>query len=112
MKIQYCWRCDAEVPMLDEAEYAELWEAYEACLRDVESYRERRNAALREAPLAELYRPVHEVYERITGVVGIDPRHMLTHRLAAFGPPCAHCGRPLRTPTATLCASCGRPRAA
>jgi hypothetical protein len=112
MKIQYCWRCDADVPLLDETEYAELWEVYEACLRNVQSYRERRNAALREAPLAEFYGPVREAYARITGVVGIDPRHMLTHRIAAFGPPCAHCGRPLRTPKATFCASCGRPRPA
>lgn len=97
--------------MLDEVEYAELWAVYEACLRTVQSAREGGSVMRRDTPATELYRPVQEAYARMTGVVGFEPRHMLTHRLAAFGPPCAHCGRPLRTPTATSCASCGRPRA-
>lgn len=95
--------------MLDEVEYAELWAVYEACLGAVQRSRDGDDAMLRDTPLTELYRPVRDAYARMTGVVGLEPRHMLTHRLAAFGPPCPRCGRPLRTPTAASCASCGRP---
>ena len=112
MKIQYCWRCNADVPMLDEAEYEKVHAGYEKCARAVTDYRERHNAALKETPLAELWRPVQELYARITGAVGLDPEHILKHRLSSLGPACANCGRPLRTPEARKCASCGHSRAA
>ncbi len=97
--------------MLDEVEYAELWAVYEACRRAMYRAREGGHATPRDAPVTGLYRPVQDAYARMTGVVGVEPQHMLTHRLAAFGPPCTYCGRPLRTPTATSCVACGRPRA-
>jgi hypothetical protein len=112
MKVQYCWRCSADVPMLDEVEYAEVRAIYDTCYRAAKSYRTRRNAPLDKTPLAELYKPVQQAYGRITGVVGFDPHHILKHRIADFGPPCANCGRPLRTPDAQMCASCGAPGAA
>jgi hypothetical protein len=112
MKIQYCWRCDAEVPMLDESEYEQVRAAYESCLRSVKNYREQHNAALKDTPLAELWRPVQRLYAQLTDVVGLDPEHILKHRISALGPPCVKCGRPLRTPQAKKCASCGHSRAA
>jgi hypothetical protein len=111
MKIQYCWRCDADVPMLDETEYAEVRAVYDSCRRAAKSYRSRRAASLDQTALAELYRPVQQAYARITGAVEA-PDHLLKHRLAAYGPACQRCGRPLRTPKARQCAACGEPRAA
>jgi rRNA maturation endonuclease Nob1 len=55
---------------------------------------------------------VQKVYARLTGVVGFDPEHILKHRISALGPPCVKCGKPLRTPEARKCASCGHSRAA
>ena len=61
--------------MLDESEYEQVRAAYESCLRSVKNYREQHEAPLKDTPLAELWRPVQQVYARLTGVVGLDPEH-------------------------------------
>lgn len=39
MRVQYCWRCAADVPMMDEREF-EAWQAvFERCMRSAKSYR-------------------------------------------------------------------------
>jgi len=96
--------------MLDEEEFTEIRAVYNSCVRAVQEYRVERDASLQATPLPELFRPVQQAYARLTGLIGLDAQHVLKHRIAAFGPPCGHCGRPLRTPQAKLCASCGQPR--
>ena len=97
--------------MLDEAEFEVVREAHTRGIEAVKDYRQRNGAALSETPIADLHQPVQEAYERLTGATGFDADHILKHRLSIYGPPCATCGRPLRTPQAKLCAACGARRA-
>jgi hypothetical protein len=93
MKTVWCWRCKADVVMLDEDEYARVIGA-------------RRTS---ERSLLDQLRPVLLEYERITGVRETDPNAVYHHRLAGYGPPCARCGKPLRTPRAKVCGACMEP---
>jgi hypothetical protein len=56
-----------------------------------------------------LYGPLSREYERITGVPMQYGREYLHHRLALYGPPCAKCGKPLRSRRAKLCGACMAP---
>ena len=117
MKLLYCWRCKAVVPMLEEQEFARLEDVYRSAVRGAKSYRARRNARLKDTPVARLHRPVQLLYRRLSEAAGFEAPivaadHVLRHRLAAYGPPCTKCGLPLRTPDAKICAACGAKRAA
>ena len=112
MQMMYCWRCDEVVPMLDEAEFAQISETNAACVEAVQRYRREHEAPLAEVPLDEFYRPVREKYEEMTGASGYSSNQILKHRLSLYGPPCRNCGKPLRTPRAKMCAACGERRAA
>jgi hypothetical protein len=93
MKLLWCWRCKAEMPMLDDDEY-----------RQVMSFRPTTVGTLQtrfKSMLAE--------YERITGFRETNPNAVFHHRLSDYGPPCRHCGKPLRTPQARVCGSCMKP---
>ena len=56
---------------------------------------------------AAIFGPALKEYERITGFVETNPNALHHHRISLYGPECRGCGRPLRTPKATRCASCG-----
>lgn len=107
MELRYCWRCRADVPMLDETEFAAVEQVHRDCTANVKAYREEHRTALEDAPRADLMRPVLDTYRELTGVTADDADHVLKHRLALIGPPCVACGRPLRTPRAAVCAACG-----
>ena len=95
--------------MLDEHEYARLRALHEAILRAGKSAEpEPRDDWSRY--VAELWKPVVDEYERMTGLRVTNAGIAMHHRLAAFGPPCRVCGKPLRTPRAAVCAACGSAR--
>ena len=56
-----------------------------------------------------MFGPLLREYERITGFHETNPNAIYHHVLSMYGPPCAHCGKPLSTPTANLCEFCGMP---
>jgi hypothetical protein len=91
----WCWRCKTEMPMLDEDEY-----------REVMSFRVPVPGANN---LKAKFAPMLTAYLRITGSQETNPNAVFHHRLSQFGPPCQHCGKPLRTPQARLCGSCMKP---
>jgi hypothetical protein len=49
-------------------------------------------------------------YRALTGFFETNLDALWHHRLSLFGPPCARCGKPLRTPVAKHCAACGADR--
>jgi len=111
MKMLWCWRCKAVVPMLDDAEWERLNPLLSQGLRDVKAYREAHGARLEDTPRAQFFQPALEEHERITGIRASDFDALMHHRLSRLGPPCRMCGRRLRTPKAKLCGACMTPRA-
>lgn len=109
MRPLWCWRCKCEVPMLDEAEFAEISRLYSGGIRATKEFRERWGVPLKDALTEERFQPVRDAYERLTGMKESNENAIMHHRLALYGPPCKHCGKPLRTPKAKLCASCMHP---
>jgi plasmid stabilization system protein ParE len=95
--------------MLDEEEFVEIARLYRQSTIAAKQYRERWAAALKDTPLDELYRPVRDRYERLTGRRESNHDAVMHHRLSLYGPPCQQCHKPLRTPKAKLCASCMTP---
>lgn len=109
MKLLWCWRCKCEVPMLNEAEYAEAALLYRGGIRATKEFRERWGVPLNDASIDERFRPVRDAYERLTGIKESNENAIMHHRLSLYGPPCKYCHKPLRTPKAKLCASCMHP---
>lgn len=114
----WCWRCRQTVPMLESHEWAVIEKAREAGAH----YATVLEHARANLPLGHTFTPLrphagasqqrmaplllgHELF------TGGRPRplEMLHHRIDLYGPPCSTCGKPLRTPIARRCASCGHP---
>ena len=62
--------------------------------------------------LKERFAQISREYARLTGYADCHPSVVMHHRLSLFGPPCAACSKPLRTPQAAHCAACGVSRSA
>ena len=105
-----------ELPMLEAGEWAVLMEAHRAgehAMAVIDRERERRGLA----PLPPLpaetgvierrLRHLTAGYELFTGMVETNPNAVWHHVVDQYGPPCEDCGKPLRTPWARFCASCG-----
>ena len=97
--------------MLDEQDYAEIATLYRTGAASVKRYREATGASLKSTPMKELFSPMMSRYEALTGFKETNPNSVMHHRLSLYGPPCHHCGKPLRTPKARICGSCMAPRA-
>lgn len=108
MKILWCWRCKMELPMLDEDEFAVINGLYSEAFTRTKEFREKHRLRLDECPMEELFRPVREAYQQITGVFESNHLAIMHHRISLYGEPCKNCGKPLRTPRAAFCAACGK----
>src|ERR1035441_141180 len=106
MKTLWCWRCRQDMPMLDEQEYAEACSLYREFTMGVKKFRQQWNVPLASVDIDERFRPVREWYEQLTGV-SCRENAIMHHRLSHLGNPCRVCGKPLRSPRAKLCVSCG-----
>ncbi len=107
MKKMYCWRCQDEMPMLDEDEFALISKLYSKGMRATKNFRQQHDLSLGECSIEERFRPVREEYERITGWKDMHHNAIIHHRLSDFGALCPVCGKPFRTPKAQFCAECG-----
>jgi hypothetical protein len=108
-KLLYCWRCKMDVPMLDEAEWAEVFPSLESIKR----YGHENRPSAAELTAYKDYAwgsGAVDRYRRMTGFRADDAGVIRYHRIANLGPPCSACGKLLRTPRAKLCAECGAPR--
>jgi len=92
--------------MLDEEEFAVVSRLYSKAIRGTKEFRERGGVSLQSIPTEELFRPVREEYERLTGMKSCHEDAIMHHRISLYGPPCGHCQKPLRTPKARLCGNC------
>lgn len=105
----YCWRCDMVLPMLDEEEWAELAPLLVDPIKRIKSYREMHGVGLKDAH-DHAFDETLAFYNALTGFAETNVNALWHHRISLYGPPCTHCGKPLRTPRAKLCAACGRDR--
>jgi hypothetical protein len=85
-----------EVPMLDEKEYAIAKELYSRGMCNVKA-----------KARIERFKFLLDYYNGLSEFGETEPNAILHHRIAQFGPACENCGKPYRTPKATLCAACG-----
>jgi len=106
MQWMWCWRCKAEMPMLDEDEFAIISPLYSTAIEGTKRFREEFRTTLAETPIEEIFQPVREAYARLTGMENCHHDAIRHHRIRLYGPPCQFCHKPLRTPKATLCGSC------
>ncbi len=110
MKVLWCWRCKMEVPMLDEAEYVEIYKIYGECFNSVKMPNRVNCASLasEENRVADRFKPVCDAYEKITGFKETNHNAIMHHRISLYGEACKNCGKPLRTPRVAFCAACGK----
>ncbi len=98
MKVLWCWRCQMEIPMLDEEEFAEAYRLYHNMFGPGKG------------KIEERAQPLLDFYEKLTGFEETNANAIMHHRISLYGPPCENCGKPYRTPKASFCAACGNKR--
>ena len=96
-----------EMPMLSEEEWAVMEPLLQSAISDLQKYREQHEASLQEAFKNGLGEAALKKYQDITGFKETNINAIWHHRASLFGAPCEACGKPLRTPKASLCAECG-----
>lgn len=111
VKWLWCWRCQADMPMLDENEFAEVSAVPTECMTNAKRLREAHGASLDEDPIDRIFAPARAKYEELTGMADCHQNAIHHHRISLYGPPCESCGKVLRTPTASGCWECGTERA-
>src|SRR2546428_7461782 len=97
-RILYCWRCRAEVPMLEEDEWEEILRCLREGVEQIKDYRSTNSLSFEEAKDQVYGHGALLRYQQITGSCESNPTVLWHHRLSLFGPPCTNCGKPLRTP--------------
>jgi hypothetical protein len=111
----FCWRCQIEVPLLNEEEWEEiiplLWSAMDdRAVDDLnwygaetgETYESLAAAIENNSAPAVLLK-----YKELTGFTETYIPAIWHHRRSNFGSECPKCGKLFRTLRARLCAECG-----
>lgn len=107
----YCWRCDTVIPMLDDAEWKLVAPLLNDSLSELQRYRQEHGVSLAEAKDRVFGRAALDKYRELTGFTETNINALWHHHVSLYGPPCASCGKPLRTLKASFCAACGTERA-
>src|SRR5713101_2334916 len=106
MKIVWCWRCQRDMPMLDEDEFASVVNLPHKSIAQVRH--EHPELTTRSTEFFErVFEPQLDQYERLTGFRETNMNAVWHHRISIYGPRCPSCGKPFRTPKAAFCAVCG-----
>ena len=106
----WCWRFKAEMPMLDESEYREVFRLYGEGISASKAFRQKWGLPVEGMEKEIRFKPLLDRYEQMTGLRETNPNAVMHHRLSLYGPPCVRCGKPMRSPSAKLCGSCMAPR--
>lgn len=93
--------------MLDEHEWERLAPHLTDAIQQIKRYREAHGVSIAEARAAGYGQEALKIYYEITGFRETNPDALWHHRLSLLGRSCSCCGKPLRTPSAKLCAECG-----
>ena len=99
MKVLWCWRCQMDIPMLDEEEFAIARKLYAEAMQNVRIHKKMPD-----------FQSLLNYYNELTGFKETVHNAIMHHRISEHGPPCESCGKPYRTPLASLCAACGNKR--
>src|SRR5215472_11568411 len=109
MTLVWCWRCQQDMPKLDEQEYAEAFRLYGECMNSTKDSREKWGVPLENTSIDERFRPIRQWYDELTGFPNCHENVIMHHRLSLLGGQCRKCGKPLRTPRPKMCVACGTP---
>src|SRR5262245_1999725 len=109
MKMLWCWRCQMDIPMLDEVEFEQVASVMRGCWSAAKQQREAHTLPVEQIH-ATLFAPALAEYRRLTGFDETNHVALYHHRISLYGPPCTSCGKPMRTPAAQRCAACGASR--
>ena len=109
MKKYYCWRCEREIPMLEEHEWTRIAPLLTNHIDKVKFIRQRQSCDLKTARQIA-GQEACDLYFEITGYRETCFEAIWHHRLSDFGPECPRCGRLFRTPKASFCVNCGLKR--
>ena len=94
--------------MLDEEEWKIVDDSRKQGFSASKEFREKYKLSLDNCSIDERFYPMREAYQQITGFEEANHLAILHHRISIYGEPCKNCGKPLRTPEANFCASCGK----
>jgi len=96
--------------MLTEPEWERVQPTLQSAIEQVKKIREETHCSIPEAHERATREGALKLYEELTGFHETNVNALWHHRLSIYGPPCAACGKPLRTPQARSCAACGAAR--
>ncbi|MCP4371620.1 MAG: hypothetical protein GY797_26385 [Deltaproteobacteria bacterium] len=106
MKIYFCWKCNIEMPFLDEAEWQVISPLLKSSAEEIKQYRSKNQCDLKTAR-KNVKSSAMVIFEELTGRPGIHFDIIAHHRLSDWGQECKECGNLLRTSKAIMCAKCG-----
>ena len=106
MKVYFCWKCQRELPFLEEQEWAELHPVLSRTLNAVKQLR-RNNGSDIPTAISAVQSEALAKFRDITGYEVEQYDVLWHHELAQWGPECSDCGHLLRTPRASRCVNCG-----